>query len=79
MMLVKMSSPSSSRTGVSLTQVEESEPGERGEGYLLESSTSRDPGEEEEGGGGHLYCKYSFSIYVDQIVSFTAHTFEFSM
>ena len=76
---MKVSSPSSSRTEVSLTQVEESEPGERGEGYLLESSTSRDPGEEEEGSGGHLYCKYSFSIYVHQIVSFPVHMFEFGM
>ena len=44
---MKMSSPSSSRTGVSLTQIEESEPGERGEENLSESPTLRDPGGEE--------------------------------
>ena len=76
MMLVKMSSPSSSRTGVSLTQMEESEPGERGEENLSESPTLRDPRGEEEGeGGGDLYCKCK---YVHQMVSFPAHTFEFN-
>ena len=52
---MKMSSPSSSRTGVSLTQMEESEPGERGEENLSESPTLRDPRGEEEGEGEGIY------------------------